>query len=329
MCSTGRPVLACFDDLQWSETFAMEILVSLACIGNQADTTNIGKERCREGLLFVGTFRSNEVEENDFIIKTINSVEKHANVTKLTTGELGKDDIARLLSAKLCLPPRYTNRLASLVLSKTRGNPFFITQFLKSITENRMLEFSVGRRRWMWDCEVIDMLMISDEVAELLTTRFNKMAFPLCQTMKIVSCLGYQASSSTIDLLNLGHQVPFNMQDALHTAINEGFMEKAGPLFQFTHDIIRETIYDLIPVENRRLLHRCIGYSLMQFADNDPSIYLLAVDQINFYSKDFSVLDPDERSSIARINVTAAKFARDASSFEQGKFKSVSSFRSY
>ena len=85
-----------------------------------------------------------------------------------------------------------------------------------------MLGFSVQSRRWVWDHDIIDMLMISDGVAELLTTRFNQLPDHLMQTLKITACLGIQADGSTIDVLNSEQQVPFNMQDALKLAIKEG-----------------------------------------------------------------------------------------------------------
>ena len=77
----------------------------------------------------------------------------------------------------------------------------------------------------------------------------------------------------------------FNMQNELPLSVNEGIMEKAGPVYQFTHDIIQQTIYELIPSHNRNLLHKRIGKNLLKFAVNNPTIHLLATDQINIFAK--------------------------------------------
>ena len=132
LCSVGRPVLLLYDDLQWADSMKglKDFVTNYINIPFAAN-----KGACHHGLLIVGAFRSNEVESDDGIIKTIAAIEqsRSANVTVLSIGEMAQGDIMALLSAKLCLPLRHTKQLSALVLSKTRGNPFFIVQFLKSI----------------------------------------------------------------------------------------------------------------------------------------------------------------------------------------------------
>jgi predicted ATPase len=261
------------------------------------------------------------VNECEDPIKSINFIKQSgkANVTLLSIGELAKADITKLLSTKLCLPWRYTRELAGLVHSKTRGNPFFVVQFLQTIVQNKMLQFSVRHRRWMWDCDVVDLQMISEGVAELLTTTFNQLPSELMKTLKIASCLGCQVEKSTIDALDSRNEVlPFSMLNQLELAIKEGILEKAGPLYQFTHDIIQQTLYELIPAGSRILLHKTIGKNLLKCAARNSTIHILAVDQINIFCKDSSP-SPEERSQFANANYLAAKFAISASSFEQGK----------
>lgn len=269
--------------------------------------------------MLVGSFRSNEIENNRSIIEDIDEIERiPIEVTKLSTRELDESDIGKCLSAKLCLPLRYTRDLASVVYFKTRGNPFFVIQLLKTIIQNSMLQFSIPARRWTWDCDVIEMLTISDGVAELLTTRYRQLPVPLMQTVMVASCFGRQSHEPMIDLLNAGQLLPFNMKDALLLAMNEGIIEKAGPIYQFTHDLIHQTIYQSIPKDERSRIHKDIGSILLGFAGNSATIYLLAVDQTNLYCKG-SAPTKHERSLIASINAQAAKFSISAFNFERGE----------
>ncbi len=253
------------------------------------------------------------------------------NVSRLDIGKLTVDDVTRLISAKLCLPTRLVHELGELVHRKTQGMAFFVIQFLKTIIQNNMLSFSLKTRRWTWDYETIELQMISEGVAELLTTRFNRLPVKLMLSLKIISCFGSQVEGPTIELLNLGQQVlSFDMKKELQLAVNEGILEKAGPIYQFTHDLIQQTIYDLIPEKNRKLLHRKIGASLLKSAADNQTILLLAVEQINMFCKEVilsgkSILSPEERSDFARANAAAAKFALSSSSFEQGESTIVGS----
>ena len=120
-------------------------------------------------------------------------------------------------------------------------------------------------------------------------------------------------------VLNSGQPLlHFDMVGALQLAVQAGIMEKAGPVYQFTHDIIQQTIYEGTPMDQRRFLHKSIGEKLLGAAADNPALYSLAVDQINIYGKG-AALSSEERSQYATCNAAAAKIALCSSSFEQGE----------
>ena len=324
ICSAGRPVLLTVDDMQWSDSFVVESMVDF--FTNRMQKESPGKS-CRRGLLLAGAYRNNEVKggdplfQMDTLFQSINAIKlsKNVNVTTLDVDELTQNDITELISAKLGLPSRYTRDLAAVVHSKTRGNPFFVVQFLRTIVSNNMLQFSVRSRRWLWECDVVDLLTISEGVAGLLAATFDQLPSQLMQTMQVISCFGYQVVRATIHALDATQKVlPFCMLDQMELAIREGILEKAGPMYQFTHDILQQTIYDSIHPNSRILLHKSIGKHLLDAAANNPSIHMLAVDQINLFCRD-GTPSSEERALFANSNAKAAKFALSSYSFKQGK----------
>lgn len=320
LCSVGRPVLFTLDDLQWSNSSVTKDVADF--VVNYVHYSSGGADRLgRRGLLIAGTYRSNEVKEGDDLVKSIDIMKKsgRVNVTMLTPGKLSDVDLAKMVSAKLCLPWRHTRGLATLVHAKTRGNPFFVVQFLRSIVQNKMLSFSVKRRRWVWDCDTIELQTVSEGVAELLAASFSQLSPTLMLTLKVVSCLGSQVEESTIDALDSSNEVlSFNMQSQLPLAVHEGILEKAGPIYQFTHDIIQSNIYETISPHNQKLLHKTIGENLLKLSANNPTMRLLAVDQVNMFCKDGNP-NAEERSLFSESNATAAKLALASSSFDQAR----------
>jgi predicted ATPase len=185
-----------------------------------------------------------------------------------------------------------------------------------------MLSFSVESRQWKWDCDVVDMTMISDGVAELLTTLFSQLPSALMKTLKVISCLGYQVETSTLEALNSRNEVlPFSMQTQLELAVQEGIMEKAGPVFQFSHDIILHTIYTLLPTDYCKMLHKIIGTKLLKFTPVSDPIHLIAVDQINLFCAG-ARLTREDRSQFAIYNAKAAKIAIEKTNFGSGQCSS-------
>ena len=303
------------DDLHWIEKALTEGLFDIISDISSSSLGNVGSTG---GLFLLGAYRSNEVQDD--LIERIDSLRqsKIANVTTLTVEDLSAVDINDLLSAKMCLPKRYTRQLAELVHTKTRGNAYFVTQFLRTIIQNKMLSYSVKGRRWEWDVDVVEMQMISADVAGLLTHTFNKLPLQLQKTMEIVSCLGYQVEDSIIEALNSAKTlVPFDMLIEMDLAVKEGLLEKAGPMWQFTHDILQQTIYHLTPTDERKLLHKTLGIHLHKAANGNPAIHLMAADQSKFVKRDN--LSPEECTLFAECNATAAKFAAASSNFRQSE----------
>ena len=98
-------------------------------------------------------------------------------------------------------------------------------------------------------------------------------------------------------------------------------MEKAGPVYQFTHDILADSIYEYNLSNNelfndKMKIHKILGLTLLNAADDNSTTHLLAMDQINKCEVDgFS---PEERMRYSNSNVDAALFSIAASSFAKG-----------
>ena len=126
-----------------------------------------------------------------------------------------------------------------------------------------------------------------------------------------------------VQLLDLGQCVP-NMLDSFESAMKEGIIEKAGPVFAFSHDMLQESTYNLIPIDERKALHKQIAMSLVQDPEvsENAEICTLAVDQINVFKVLGGVLRPAECSLFARLNLTAGKYymSTKKSNYDQGQF---------
>lgn len=241
-------------------------------------------------------------------------------VSRMAVRELAEDEINKMLSYKLCLPIRHTRELAQLVHQKTRGSPLYLIEFLRSLVQNDLLTFSVKARRWTWDDTPIDMQMLSDGVVELLMRKLKQLSHEVVEALKVASCFG-QLNTSTIHLLDLGQFVPHRMLEALESAVAEGILDRAGPIFAFSHDLLKESAYNLIPADERYKLHRKIGMSLAQDpkVSDDAELCALAVDQINICKNADGILDPVQRAMFARLNLAAGKHSISAASYEQAR----------
>jgi len=321
ICSGGYPVSYIFEDLQWSDSISMEVIRDIIHSDGYRTTFSSKEDLSNGGLLVLGSFRKNELDEEILInqLKTTDQASNNVNISTIYVGELPEQEINKMLSHKFCLPMRYTRGLGQIVHQKSRGNPLYIIEFLRSIINNNMMSYSVKDRRWIWDEITIDLQMISEGVVELLTRKLRQLPHNVIETLKVVSCIG-QINVSTITLFELGQFVP-DMLEALESAAEEGIVDRAGPVFAFTHDLLRQSTLSLIPEYERKQLHKQIGKSLAQAPDvaNNSGLCTLAVDQINMCKDMDGMLDPVERALFAQLNLAAGKHSIAAASYERAR----------
>ena len=321
ICSGCYPVSYIFEDLQWSDSISMEVIRDIIQPDGYRTTFSSKEDLSNRGLLVLGSFRKNELDEEILInqLKTAGQTSNNVNISTIYVDELPEQEINKMLSYKFCLPMRYTRGLGQIVHQKSRGNPLYVIEFLRSIIHNSMMSYSVKDRRWIWDEITIDLQMISEGVVELLTRKLRQLPHNVIETLKVVSCIG-QINVSTIKLLDLGQFVP-DMLEALESAAEEGIVDRAGPVFAFTHDLLQESTLNLIPEYERKLLRKQIGKSLVQAPSvaNNAGLCTLAVDQINMCKDIDSMLDPVERALFAQLNLAAGKHSIAAASYERAR----------
>jgi len=317
----GSKLVLSLDDLQWADTLTVTIVLNfMSTIDQTLISPNISFLGGKGGLLLLGSYRENEVEDDGCLMNHIRMLSQSLSVSFISTAGLSKSQINDMLSAKLYIPKRLTSSLADVVHKKTCGNPMFVKEFLKSIITNRMLQFSVKSRRWVWDEDTLDLISITDGVAELLSVKLRILPSSLLQVLKIVAALGSQVDVRTFKILDqdqLGFQL--HWAHSLSIAVQEGLMEKAGSVYSFTHDSLRSAVYNLIPPVEQKLLHKKIGTSMMKKVGVlDPANVLIAADQMNL-CHNYVTLSPHERINIARLQLLAGKHSMSTSSFEAAR----------
>ncbi|KAL7544794.1 hypothetical protein ACHAWF_008162 [Thalassiosira exigua] len=321
--SGGRPVLLCLEDIHWADEVTLDILTDFILTAGHDGASSFHRQAFQKGrLLYLGSYRDNEVNEAGPVMNQIEQMEDaggNINVNRIAIGEMPETDVNKMLSWKLCLPLRHTQELAQLVHQKTRGYPMFTIEFLRSVIQTNILTFSVRDRRWVWDETAIDMQVISDGVLSLLTNKLQHLPENVIKALMVMSCFGSQINRSMVHLLDLG-QFTSGMMGGLDVALSEGIVDKAGPLLAFTHDMLQETSYNLIPIHERKPLHRKIALSLSgPEAAKDPELCILAVDQVNICKDIPGMLSPIEKAKFARLNLLAGKYSARSSGYERAR----------
>ena len=125
--------------------------------------------------------------------------------------------------------------------AKTKGNPFFVEVFLRSLLDSAVLKYSLRERRWIWDIDKIEAENITDNATHLLVNKMTGLPENIQLTLKILSCFGIQTpTESVVEYISLTEKYP-DLWVWLNQAIREGFIQKIGSEIKFVHDKVIRT----------------------------------------------------------------------------------------
>jgi len=209
-------------------------------------------------LLLIGAYRDNEVIPGHPLLLRLDSIRKaKAIVRDIVLAPLSFDNVNRLVADSVLQERTSTMALARLVHKKTAGNPFFTVQFLTVLAEEHLLEFDSRERTWRWDIDRIRARAITDNVADLLIKKLNRLPERTRTALKQLACLGNNSHTAALTMLRGGSEA--EVHSDLREAVLEGSVVRLDGSYKFVHDRIQETAYALIPDETRAEAHLRIG----------------------------------------------------------------------
>lgn len=342
--SAKHPVLVFLDDMQWADEASIKVIQALL---TDSESTNV---------LIVCTYRSNgtyspamlewlelftdyqsqgqpKLSQQDHESKSGLEALIPLRSTRVWLNDFDFTTVNLMVSSLLDLSERKTHQLAELILRRTNGNPYFVTQFLASLEAMRLLRFSEDMAVWEWDLDEIQSeTRASDNVSELLIQRVETLPERVQNVLRVAACLGFKfdhcvliqvlegITASSKSLHKKKNDWSRNIHRALQVGEELGLVEKVASkesVWTFSHDRVHQCLYDMIPeTDNARAhLHWRIAKALQALAATSPrrdALVCAIADQLNRAKSVIGVgskAGPKQCLAAAGANLNAAKLA--------------------
>ncbi|MBC1219350.1 ATP-binding protein, partial [Nostoc sp. UCD120] len=321
--SVKHPLVIFLDDLQWVDLASLKLMQLLI-----ADTKH---------LLLIGAYRDNEVNPVHPLMLTVNEMQKTAaTINTITLAPLSQGDVNQLIAATLKCSEDLALPISQIVYQKTFGNPFFDTQFLKSLYQEGLIKFNFIEGCWQCDITQINQQAVTNDVVEFMVLQLRKLTQPTQDILKLAACIGNQFDLKTLAVVSEQSQVATatNLWNALHEGLilptsevykfylcesgeNQAIAEESSEIvnYKFLHDRVQEAAYFLIPEEQKKATHLQIGKLLLQ---NTPEIkkeekLFGIVNQLNIALT--LIVNPIEREQLLKLNLKAGRKAQLATAY--------------
>lgn len=324
----NRPLIIFIDDLQWADVASLSLLELLS-----ADSE-------LQSLGLIGSYRSNEVDTAHPLMQTLHKVKPLIPFHEIELRNLQLQNISALLSDAFKRPIAETMGLAQLLLAKTEGNPFFLTQSLSNLYEEGLIKFDSGKGKWEWSQAQLSNMNITDNVVELMVSKIQKLTTDAQQSLQLAACIGNEfslrllAGISQPEVLIALRQA---LEQGLISSMDENYVflsdsqqfqdnfynKNKAPLsvtdarFKFLHDRVQQAAYSLLSDDQTKKIHLTLGQNLNSNANEEEradKIFTIC----NHLNKGGELISTEtERLELAGLNLQAGKKALDATAYVQ------------
>jgi tetratricopeptide (TPR) repeat protein len=226
------------DDLHWADRGTFWLLGHLL------------RQLRSERVLIVGAYRETELDRAHPLAKSLVDWNRERLVTRIALRRFDQQETSEQLGA--LLGESVSGDFANAVHRETEGNPFFVEEVLKALIDKG----SVRRESGRWKRCDVDELVIPQSVKEAIGSRLDRVSQDCNDVLRAAAVLGKTFTFDEL-LATAGDQKEDELLDALDEAVGaQLIIATRNDAFTFTHDKIREVLYEELNPIRRRRLHR-------------------------------------------------------------------------
>jgi class 3 adenylate cyclase len=236
------------DDLQWA---AKPTLLLLRHIVRASDTKR---------LLILGTYRDTELTHDHPLVELAADLRREGAVERLPLS--GLDDLAVAAIVEQTAGQALSGEgavLAHAIHQETEGNPFFVREVLRHLTETGVIE----RRASGWGTRLpVEELGIPESVRDVIGRRLSRLSEGANQTLRTAAVAGPEFEVPVVQVAS-----GFD-EDSLLTSLDEATGARLlieateAQRYRFVHALVRDTLYSQLSTARRAALHRRVAEAI-------------------------------------------------------------------
>ncbi len=213
----------------------------------------------RHRILLIGSYRDVEVERTGPLADALGALPRETSAEHLLLEGLAVDEVRELLEA--ITDQAVPAALVEAISSETSGNPFFIREVLLHLVE----EGKIFRREGRWAGDLaIEQMGIPEGVKQVIGRRLARLSVAANRLLTVAAAFtgGFR--------LNIAGPVAGLDEDATLSAADEALAAQLlrpgsdADRCDFTHALVRHTLYERLSPPRQVRLHREIAEAMEQ-----------------------------------------------------------------
>jgi tetratricopeptide (TPR) repeat protein len=238
-----QPLLVILDDLHWADTPSLLLLQFVA--------RDVQDAR----ILVVATYRDVELGIRHPLTLALGELVRIPGTRSLPLRGLTIQETTQLLELTMKMPPLAA--LVQAVQQETEGNPFFVNEMVRAFMVH-------GQPATVASSTFAPALPLPQRVRGMLAKRLQGLSEECQQLLSVASVIGKEFRLEVLRQLAalpqfaVSHAVPEVLDEAVQARVLVSVPQTIGR-YSFAHALLRETLYEEIPLSRRAKLHRLVG----------------------------------------------------------------------
>jgi class 3 adenylate cyclase/tetratricopeptide (TPR) repeat protein len=255
--SQYQPVVLVLDDLQWADKGSLLLLRHLTA-ADQAMRA-----------LVLGTYRDSELSRSHPLLDTLAALRRQNGVSRIELAGLDDSGVVSFLEAAAghTLDTAGVG-LAHAVYRETDGNPFFVSEVLRHLSETGAI-YQDATGRWVAE-ESLEQMALPDSVREVIGARVGRLGQDAERVLSLAAVIGRDFD---LDLLAKATKTGEDeLLDILEAATAASLVrELAGTgRYNFAHALVQHTLYEDLGHNRRARAHRQVAEALEELCGDRP-----------------------------------------------------------
>jgi class 3 adenylate cyclase len=256
--SEDQPVVLVLEDLQWADRGSLLLLRHL-----------IAAEHVMR-VLVIATFRDGELSRTHPLVETLAALHRQSGISRIEM--TGLDDMGVLSLMEAAAGQAMDDAgvaLAHAVYNETDGNPFFVSEVLRHLSETGAIYQDTAGR---WTAQgPPEQIALPESVRVVIGARVGRLGPAAEHVLSVAAVIGRDFD---LDLLaratGISEEELLDVLDAAAAAALVRELTNAAGRYIFAHALIQHTLYEDLGPTRRAHAHRQVAEALEELCGDRP-----------------------------------------------------------
>jgi DNA-binding CsgD family transcriptional regulator/tetratricopeptide (TPR) repeat protein len=254
--TAAGPLTVVLEDMHWSDPASLELLLHVV---RGIDSLP---------LLLIATYRDDEITPREPLFALLPLLARAPHVERITIGALTGDAIQTLVTRRYALPEEDRARLVTFLQIRSGGNALYVMELLRTLEAERLLHLTADG----WHLGDLERAPLPRLIRQIVEGRLANIDGEFLELLEMAAVIGQDVPLDILEAASGADRDRIAM--ALATALEVRLIVESEDTMslEFTHALVRESLYDRQTLAERQMRHRRVAEVLASRPDPPLSV---------------------------------------------------------